>query len=149
MSEPQHNPMYQISATDLSLDECNKLVATPKAGAISNFIGVTRGHQGAKSVTELHYEAYIPMALKVIAEISEAAQEKFEIEKVALHHRIGVVPVGEASVIISVSSAHRAPSLDACRFLIEELKEKVPIWKKEIFTEGDPLWLANRQMPIL
>lgn len=144
--------MFRITAEPLSLDECNRLVATPAAGAIVHFVGVTRGKQGSdqgpKEVTELHYEAYEPMALKILAQIAEEAKEKFEIEKVAIHHRIGVVAVGEPSVIIAVSSAHRGPALEASRFLIDILKEKAPIWKKEIFTEGDPLWLANRQQPI-
>ena len=140
--------MFKITAEPLSQDECSRLVATPKAGAIGHFVGVTRGNQAGQEVMELHYEAYEPMAIKEMNVIAAEAKEKFEIEKVAIHHRIGVVPVGEPSVIISVSSAHRAPALDACRFLIEILKERVPIWKKEYFVKGSPQWLANRQQPI-
>ncbi len=135
--------MYRISADPLDVEQMQAQVAHPGAGAISLFVGVTRSHHQGRPVVRLEYEAYASMACRVMAQLGDEAKAKWSLEAVAIHHRIGLVPVGEASVIIAVSAAHRAEALDACHYLIDRLKEVVPIWKKEFFADGQAQWLAN------
>ncbi len=127
----------------MSAKDLTDLVASTKAGAISLFIGVTRDHQQGREVEYLEYEAFVPMAEKMLEQIAQEAKNKWKLEKVAIHHRIGPVAVGKESVIIAVSSAHRKEAIEACHFLIDRLKEKVPIWKKEYFSNGEAQWLVN------
>lgn len=135
--------MFRIVTAPIDVTALQALVSRPEAGAISLFLGVTRNHQQGKAVLRLEYEAYAPMACKVMEQIAAEAKAKWRLEAVALHHRIGVVPVGEASVGIAVSAAHRAEAIEACHYLIDRLKEVVPVWKKEFFSDGQAQWLAN------
>lgn len=97
-------------------------------------------------VVSLEYEAYEPMALKSLGNICTQIREKWEaVHSIAIYHRIGLVPVKEASVIIAVSSAHRQASLEATAFAIEALKKDVPIWKKEQYSDAEPTWKANAE----
>ena len=115
-------------------------VTTPESGGIDMFIGTTRNHSSGRTVTRLEYEAYEPMALKVMEQLELEAKRAWPLHKVALVHRLGEVPVLEASVLIAVSSAHRKEAFEACRFLIDRLKKEVPIWKKEYFADGTAEW---------
>lgn len=102
----------------------------------------------AQQVATLEYEAYDKMALKAMTEICDDMRKKWpDIKHIAIHHRLGVVPVKEASVIIGVSSPHRQTSLEAVQMAIDQLKEKVPIWKKEMYkdSEGSSAWKENRE----
>ena len=108
-----------------------KSVEDRGAGGIDIFIGTTRDNANGRNVLFLEYEAYVPMALKKMEEIANEARQRWCITKVAIVHRIGRVEIGEASVLIAVSSAHRNEAFEACRFAIDTLKETVPIWKKE------------------
>ena len=132
-----------ITEEPLNLIEINKLVQRNSAGAITNFIGTTRDTFEGKEVTKLEYECYTPMAYKELEKICTQARTKWDLKGIAVHHRIGEVPVGEASVIISTSSAHRADSLASCTYLIDTLKEVVPIWKKEWYSDGSSNWKQN------
>lgn len=89
-----------------------------------------------KVVVELEYEAYIPMAKKVLLDIIKEARDKWDLKHVAIYHRTGTVPVGKTSVIVATSSKHRGDSMDAARYLIDELKDRCPIWKKEVYEDG-------------
>ncbi len=111
-------------------------VAHPGAGAATQFIGTTRDNADGKRVLGLEYEAYRPMALAVMEKIAADAASRWALLGVAMVHRIGPVDVGEASVVIAVSSAHRAEAFEACRYLIDTLKSTAPIWKKERFDDG-------------
>lgn len=116
-------------------------VASPDAGAIASFLGTSRrtSHDAAKvekAVETLWYEAYEPMALAKLRAICDEAERRFAATAVACRHRTGEVPVGEASVAIAVAAPHRAAAFDACRFVIEEIKRTVPIWKRERFADG-------------
>ena len=104
------------------------------------FIGMTRNHSHGKQVRVLEYEAYAPMALKTMERLSQQARETWDVRETSIVHRIGRVPIGEASVVIAVSSPHRDESFKACRFLIDELKRIVPIWKREYFEDGTVEW---------
>jgi molybdopterin synthase catalytic subunit len=113
------------------------------SGAIVTFIGTTRDHNDGRTVTRLEYEAYPEMALAEMHKIAASARERWPIADVAIVHRIGIVPIGEASVVIAVSAAHRAPAFAACQFAIDRLKEVVPIWKKEHF-DGGAVWIGSQ-----
>eukprot|EP00439_Symbiodinium_sp_Y106_P086186 s532_g31.t1 len=136
-----------ISHDPLSLDLLMKKVSDTGCGAITTFSGTTRDNFDGKEVVRLEYEAYEPMALKELEKICRdvlgGACGK-GVRKVACAHRLGVVPQGEASVLIAVASEHRPEGFDACRYIIDTLKAKVPIWKKEIYADGST-WKANKE----
>ncbi|XP_045112335.1 molybdopterin synthase catalytic subunit-like [Portunus trituberculatus] len=129
----------------LSVEEATSLVTHPSCGAISLFIGTTRDNFEGKDVVQLAYEAYQDMAEKEMRKLCIIAREKWSLKHIALHHRLGLVPVTESSVIIAVSSEHRRESLEAVTFLIDGLKAKVPIWKKELYSDGTGDWKRNKE----
>ncbi|MBA0548593.1 hypothetical protein Golob_019683 [Gossypium lobatum] len=119
-------------------------VSAPQAGAIATFSGTTRDTFEGKTVVELRYEAYVPMAIRNLKSICCSARSSWDLHSIAVAHRVGSVPVGEISVLIAVSATHRADALDACKFLIDELKASVPIWKKEVYSNGE-VWKENTE----
>ena len=135
--------MIALTNQPIILDELLAAVADPEAGAICVFIGTTRNHNEGRQVEELEYEAYAGMAENELSRIADEARERWEVAKVAIIHRTGIVPIGSASVVIAVSAAHRGPSFEAARFTIDRLKEVVPIWKKEHF-EGGAVWIGDQ-----
>jgi molybdopterin converting factor subunit 1 len=116
-------------------------VGDPAAGAIVSFAGTTRRDNAGRKVTRLEYEAYEPMALSEMRKLAHEAGQRWPIVRIAITHRIGAVEIGETSVAIAVSAAHRGAAFEACRFAIDRLKETVPIWKKEYF-EGGEIWIG-------
>ena len=116
-------------------------VADPAAGALVSFIGTTRNNSAGRQVVGLEYEAYEPMALREMEKLVAQAQARFGLVRAAVIHRIGRVEIGQASVAIAVAAAHRAQAFEACRFLIDQIKETVPIWKKEFF-QGGEVWVG-------
>jgi molybdopterin synthase catalytic subunit len=114
-------------------------------GAVATFDGCVRNHSHGRSTLYLEYEAYESMALAKMREIAEHVHGSFAINRVAIVHRLGRLEIGETSVFIAVSAAHRAAAFDACRYAIETLKKTVPIWKKEFFTDG-AVW-ADGEVP--
>jgi len=135
--------MFEIVDHLIDAEAVTAAVADRTAGAIVTFIGTTRDHNDGRAVTRLEYEAYPEMALAEMRKIGAAAAERWPITKLAISHRIGVVPIGEASVVIAVSSAHRSAAFAACHFAIDRLKEVVPIWKKEHFV-GGTVWIGSQ-----
>ncbi|OVA03910.1 Molybdopterin biosynthesis MoaE [Macleaya cordata] len=119
-------------------------VRTPQSGAIATFSGTTRDTFEGKTVLELRYEAYVPMAERQIKSICSSARISWNLDTIAVAHRLGPVPVGETSVFIAISSVHRADALDACKYVIDEIKASVPIWKKEVYTNGE-VWKENSE----
>jgi molybdopterin synthase catalytic subunit len=138
------NLYVEITPDSLDVTKYTKLVSDPGAGAIASFIGVTRDTFVGKQVERLEYEAYVPMALKKLIQLCEEGYRKWDLKKVAIAHRTGVVGVGESSVVIVASSAHRKEALEAVHWAIDELKATVPIWKKEFFTGGE-VWKENAE----
>jgi len=135
-----------IRETALSHEEAVAFVGDPGCGAISTFLGVTRDNFEGKSVAQLSYEAYVPMAEQEMRKLCVAARERWDVTKCAILHRIGDVPIGCASVVVAASAPHRKDSLEACAWLIDELKATVPIWKKESYNDGDPAaWKQNAE----
>lgn len=135
--------MYQIVEHRIDASAVTAAVAHPGTGATVTFLGTTRDHNDGRRVTQLEYEAYPEMALAEMRKIGATAQQRWPIERIAIVHRIGVVPIGEASVVIAVSSAHRRAAFEACHFAIDRLKEVVPIWKKEHF-DGGEVWIGSQ-----
>jgi len=122
------------------------MMRSPSAGAVSSFIGTTRDHFAGKQVLRLEYEAYEKMALKEMQKLKRETRERWgeDIVEVLIWHRLGNVPVTEASCIIAVTSVHRKSGLEAVHWLIDELKARVPIWKKEFYTDGS-VWKSNAE----
>jgi molybdopterin synthase catalytic subunit/molybdopterin converting factor small subunit len=133
---------FRLSEEPLSLDAVVDEVRDDEAGAIATFTGTTRIRSRGRTVTHLEYEAYAGMAEKVIAEIAEELQARYEVCAIAIHHRTGRVEIGEPSVVIAVSAAHRQNALAACKDAIDALKERVPLWKKEVY-EGGEEWIGR------
>lgn len=118
-------------------------VADPAFGAILTFAGVSRQDAGAEPLAALWYEAYAPMALPALQAIADEVEARWA-ARVAIVHRTGEVPIGEASVVIVVGAGHRGEAYEASRYAIDELKRRVPIWKKEVYVTGDGAWIANQ-----
>jgi molybdopterin synthase catalytic subunit len=135
-------PRFWIQSEALDPRYTESLVAHSGAGAIATFIGTVRDHGRGRAVTHLEYEAYAPAAELTMAQIGGEIRERWGIDHVAIVHRVGTLAVGEASVVISVASAHRDVAFDACRYAIERIKVIVPIWKKEHYSDG-AAWLGS------
>ena len=131
----------KISDKPLNIQSCIDWVMTPQCGGIDVFIGTVREATKGKTVVRLEFEAYEKMALKEMKKIAEEALQKWNVQKISIHHRTGVLKIGEIPVVIAVSAAHRDAAFDACRYIIDTLKKTVPIWKKEIFEDGE-VWVA-------
>ncbi len=120
------------------------LVQHAGAGAIAIFVGTTRDHTGDRRVLRLEYEAYRPMADDQLQLVADEMRAQWELTGVAIHHRLGKLEIGEASLVVAVSSAHRQAAFEACHFSIDRIKQIVPIWKKEFF-EGGAVWVGSQE----
>ncbi|XP_043849277.1 molybdopterin synthase catalytic subunit isoform X1 [Dromiciops gliroides] len=143
--EDKPKDIIKFTAEKLSVDEVSQLVISPVCGAVSLFVGTTRNNFEGKKVVSLEYEAYVPMAEAEVRKICAAVRQQWPVKHIAVCHRLGLVPVTEASVVIAVSSAHRAASLEAVKYVIDTLKAKVPIWKKELYEEETSSWKRNKE----
>jgi MoaE-MoaD fusion protein len=139
---PVSGGAFLLSEEPLSLEAAVDEVASSEAGAVATFVGTTRVHSRGRTVTHLDYEAYEGMAEQVMREIADDLRARYRLCGVAIHHRVGRVGIGERSVVIAVSAPHRADALAACRDAIDTLKERVPLWKKEVY-EGGEEWIGR------
>jgi molybdopterin synthase catalytic subunit len=119
-----------------------RAVEDRQAGAIASFVGTVRGHSRGRDVEHLEYEAFEEMAEPMLARLGGELTERHGLCAVAIHHRLGRVEIGEASVVIAVSAPHRSAALDACREAIETLKTTIPLWKKEVYAGGEE-WIGR------
>lgn len=135
----------QITITDdlIVIPELEEFLREAEGGAVSLFVGTTRRVTHDRITVELSYECARELALAELDRMVSEAKTKWPLLRVAIVHRLGTVPVGEASVVIGVATAHRAESFEACRFLIDELKTRVPIWKKEVYEDGATEWVTG------
>lgn len=131
----------QLLETPLDPAACAQLIANPAAGGAVVFIGTVRNQTSARQVIRLEFEAYAPMAITEMRKIAEQARERWQALAVVIHHRTGVLEIGEIPVVIAVATPHRKAAFEACQFCIDTLKETVPIWKKEVFADGS-VWVA-------
>ncbi len=130
-------PVIQITRDALDRDALVAAVSHPGVGGVVIFEGVVRDNARGKQIRYLEYDVYPEMAIKQIRAIIAEAEKRWGVERVAVAHRIGRIEIGEASVIIVVATPHRAEAFEACRYLIDTLKPSVPIWKKEVATNGE------------
>ena len=136
--------MIRIVEGPIDRQEVTESVQSPGAGAIVTFDGTVRDHARGRRVTHLYYEAFAEMALEEIRKVRAEALEKWPITEMSIVHRTGRLEIGETSVFIAVSSAHRSDAFEACRFAIDSLKTSVPIWKKEHYEDGE-VWIEGYQ----
>ena len=129
--------LIRVTPDILDPAEAIASVASPRAGAINVFLGVVRDNNLGRSVNHLDYEAYPTMAEKVMREIAEESVVRFGFEDVAVLHRTGRLEIGETSLLIAVSSGHRAESFEGSHWLVNEIKKRVPVWKKEVWADGE------------
>lgn len=130
-----------ISNQELDVSQCRAFISDPQCGGEVVFIGTVRNHTKGKTVISLEFEAYEAMAVKEMTKIANYVITHLQIDRIAIHHRTGCLGIGEIPVIIAVSAPHRKAAFDACEYAIDTLKETVPIWKKEIFSDGE-VWVA-------
>ena len=135
--------MEDIYLTEEKLDAtaCTEAVSFPDAGGIVVFVGTVRNATKGKEVKHLEFEAYAPMAISELRKIADHATQEWNLKKMVIHHRTGLVPIGEEAVVIACASPHRKEAFAACQYAIDTLKETVPIWKKEIFEDG-AVWVS-------
>lgn len=131
----------QLSESPITSVAAENFVTNEECGGIVTFVGTARKFTKGKEVVRLEFEAYEPMAIKEMAKIAQQILEKFPAKKVAIHHRTGIVNLEDIAVVISVSCPHRAAAFEACQYAIDTLKQTVPIWKKEIFEDGE-VWVG-------
>lgn len=134
--------MFKIVKKPIARDRLIEAVEDPGAGAICTFLGVVRDNNLGREVDYLEYEAYPEMAVPAMSRIAGEIRERWDVIEIAIVHRVGRLEIGEASVGIAVSSAHRAEAFEACRYAIDRLKETVPIWKKEVWAD-DEEWIEG------
>ncbi len=130
-------PVIQITRDALDRDALVAAVSHPGVGGVVIFEGVVRDNARGKQIRYLEYDVYPEMAVQQIRAIIAEAEKRWGVERVAVAHRIGRIEIGEASVIIVVATPHRAEAFEACRYIIDTLKTTVPIWKKEVATNGE------------
>jgi MoaE-MoaD fusion protein len=133
---------FRISADPLDLGAAVAEAASDEAGAVATFVGTVRRSSRGRDVLYLEYEAFAEMAEPMLARLADELTGKHGLCKVAIHHRIGRVEIGEASVVIAISAAHRGAALDACREAIDTLKTTIPLWKKEVYAGGEE-WIGQ------
>ena len=126
----------RISAELLSLETSLTVITDSTCGGVASFVGTVRAQNANRKVLHLEFECYEAMALKEMQRIAEDCTEKFKVKNICIHHRIGVVKVGDPAVVIAVNAEHRNGIFDACSYIIDTLKQTVPIWKKEVFEDG-------------
>lgn len=131
----------QLTEKALNAQACIDFALSGSAGAVDVFIGTVRDHTEGRSVVRLEYEAYEPMAIAEMRKIADQASRQWQVQKIAIHHRVGTLHIGDAAVVVAVSTPHRAEAFEACKWVIDTLKQTVPIWKKEIFEDGE-VWVA-------
>ena len=132
--------IVELTSAPIDVSRLIAYVNTPSNGGICTFLGVVRDNAEGRPVVKLGYEAYASMALSQMRAIVQEAVERWRLDAVALSHRTGELQIGEVSVAIAVGAPHRAEAFEACRYIIDTLKTRVPIWKKEFFQDG-AIWV--------
>ncbi len=145
MTTEHSDDLIEISESELDASRAIQHVSSELAGGIDIFLGTTRAEKSpeGKSLVALDYECYESMATSKLRVLCARAREQWDLQRLAIFHRIGRVGLMKPSVIVAVSSAHRAEAFAACRFLIDELKRSVPIWKKEVWEDGSVTWVEG------
>ncbi len=143
---PSADAFFQITPDVLDPTALHNLVLSPQAGAVSLFVGVVRDNNLGRDVHYLEYDAYPAMATRIMRQIAAEIRDRWDVLDIAMHHRVGRLEIGEASVAVAVASAHRAEGIAACHYGIDRLKAIVPIWKKEVWADGEA-WIEGSLTP--
>ena len=133
---------FELTTDAIDVGATARRVVLPECGATVTLDGYARGWTRGRQTLELIYEAYAPMAIREMKKLAEAVHHKFDVAHIGIVHRTGRIEIGETSVVISVSAPHRRAAFEACEWAIRELKRTVPIWKKEIFADGE-VWVEG------
>ncbi|MCY3615642.1 MAG: molybdenum cofactor biosynthesis protein MoaE [Bacteroidetes bacterium] len=147
MAEKSNKRWVSLSKARLDVTAAYQFLQAPTAGGIALFIGTTRQWTDGHETTMLVYESYEPMALKEMHRLLDVALTRWPISRACILHRLGEVPLTEASVLVGVATAHRPEAFEACRFLTDQLKVQVPIWKQEHLTDGQVNWVEGNEPP--
>lgn len=134
--------MFRLTDTTIDVAALRAALENDAAGACATFEGIVRNHNDGRSVLRLEYEAYPALANREGGDIMRAALEKFEILGAVCEHRVGPLEIGGMAVWVGVAAAHRGAAFDACRFIIDEVKKRVPIWKREFYADGTVEWVG-------
>ncbi len=137
--------MFSLSLRKLKEEDLKFELDDPRTGALVTFEGVVRDHNEGRKVVGLEYEASESLAQKEAGKIFAEAKEKFNIFEIKCVHRVGRLSIGEIAVWIAVTAAHREDAFDACRYVIDQIKERLPIWKKEYYEDGDSGWINSEK----
>jgi molybdopterin synthase catalytic subunit len=140
--ESQRLPLFVVTAEVLDPIGLCERVSTPEAGAVVLFSGIVRDNNLGRRVEHLEYDAYPPLAERTLADIANEALSRWDLTEVAIHHRIGRLEIGEASLLVAVSAPHRAEAFEACHYCVDRVKQAVPVWKKEVW-EGGESWIEG------
>jgi len=144
--EEEKKDLVELTQEPLDVGAISASVTAPSTGATSLFVGTTRDNFDGKEVVRLEYEAYEAMARKQLLAVCRELRSKWaDLHSIAIHHRLGLVEVKQASVVIAISSPHRKDAIQAVEHCIERLKALAPIWKKEVYSSGEGAWKANRE----
>ena len=135
--------LYRMQDEVIKADALHDVVLADFDGAVTSFAGTVRDNTKGRGTSYLVYDAYKEMAEKKMKEIGDEVKEKWEVDSVGMLHRVGKLEIGEISVLIAISSPHRRASLEACHYAIDRLKETVPIWKKEVWSDGGEAWIEG------
>ena len=135
------SPIARVVDEPLSVAAHEDAVADKRAGAVVSFAGVVRDHDGGRSVTELEYVGH-PSAADVLRELAEEFAARPEVHAVAVSHRVGLLGIGDVALACAVSTSHRAAAFTACAELVDEVKQRLPIWKRQVFSDGEEEWVA-------
>jgi len=138
-------PTVAVLESPLEAKALREAATDPRAGAVVVFEGCARNHHAGRIVEDLAYEAYVPMAMAELAKLRAEAMERFRLLRCLIHHRIGAVPLTEAAVVIVTASAHRQEAFESAIWLMDAIKERVPIWKRERYSEGDDAWVEGTE----
>lgn len=147
MQKKENQRWLLLQRDPLDIGAACAFLQTPRAGGIDVFIGATRQWTDGEETVRLEYDCYEAMALKEMERLAQEAEARWPVERVCLLHRLGVVPPAEASVVVGVATPHRADAFAACRFLIDTLKQQIPIWKREVYADGQTEWVEGPAPP--
>ena len=139
-------PKVAVFEGSLDATALREAARDPQAGAVVVFEGCARNHHEGRSVEDLAYEAFVPMAIAELQRLRSEALDRYGLQECLIHHRIGLVPLMEAAVVVVTASAHRQEAFEAARWVMDRIKERVPIWKKERFTEGGEGWVEGQRL---
>ena len=140
--------MIEITSNAIDTDAVLRSVSSPTCGAAVLFVGTTRQFTDGRETKTLAYECYEPMAIAKMEELRECAMEKWDVEYCSIVHRVGVIDIEAASIAVAVSSPHRVASFESAAWIMDQLKQVVPIWKQEHWANGDTQWVHPQTPPV-